>query len=356
MSYDTKDGGFKSLGEFLVRVRKACDGEVRDGRLRKTAGHMEEADDSQGGFLVPEQWADRIYHAALESAIVRPRVGDAAFRIKGNSLKVRMLNDSDRSSSLFGGVTFVWKPERADKSLAESKPALGERELTLNKLVGSCFVSNELEDDYGAFGSFMELAFGQAIRFIEDDAFINGTGVGQPLGILNSTALATVARQQPLEIVYEDIMNLIERLLPGSWDKAIFLFNSDTLDQILSLDVVENNVVNIVDLNNRKLCGFPFIVTEKCQSLGVTGDIFLADFSNGHYLIADKEMEIMGSRHVDDLYWYLQQEYHQGFITDETFWRVVLRVDGQPLMDAPITPYKGANDLSSFIALADFVS
>lgn len=82
MKYDKKDGGFKSLGEFLVRVRKACDGELQDGRL-KTAGHMEEADDSQGGFLVPEQWADRIYHAALEGAIVRPRVGDAAFRIKG---------------------------------------------------------------------------------------------------------------------------------------------------------------------------------------------------------------------------------------------------------------------------------
>ncbi len=172
MKYDTKDGGFKSLGEFLVRVRRACDGEVRDGRL-KTAGHMEEADDSQGGFLVPEQWADRIYHAALEGAIVRPRVGDAAFRVKGDSLKVRMLNDSDRSSSLFGGVTFLWQPERGDKSLAESKPSLGERELALNKLIGSCFVSNELEDDYGAFGSFMELAFGQAIRFMEDDAFIN---------------------------------------------------------------------------------------------------------------------------------------------------------------------------------------
>jgi hypothetical protein len=64
----------------------------------------------------------------------------------------------------------------------------------------------------------------------------------------------------------------------------------------------------------------------------------------------------MGSRHVDDLYAYLQEFRHQGFVTDETFWRVVLRVDGQPLMDAPITPYKGGNDLSSFIALADFVS
>ena len=355
MGYKTKDGGFSSLGEFLVRVRKVCDGELNDGRL-KTAGHMEESTDSQGGFLVPEQWADQIYHAALEGAIVRPRVGPAAIRIKGDSLKVRKLNDSDRSTSLFGGVTFTWQAERADKSLAESKPSVGLRELTPHKLVGGCFASNELEDDYGAFGDFMELAFGQAIRFIEDAAFINGTGVGQPLGILNSGALATVARQQANQIVYEDIAHLIELLLPGCWDNAVFLFNPDTLEEILSLDVVENNVVNIVDVSNRKLCGFPFVVTEKCPSLGTMGDIILADFSNGHYLIADKEIEISGSRHVDDIFWHLQQEYHQGFITDETFWRVVLRVDGQPLMDDPLTPYEGANDLSSFVALSPYSS
>ncbi|GAF77422.1 unnamed protein product, partial [marine sediment metagenome] len=349
--YKTKDGDFKSLGEFLSRVRKTCDGEAIDGRL-KTAGHMEEADDSQGGFLVPEQWADKIFHAALEGAIVRPRVGKAAFRIKGDSLKVRKLNDDDRSSSIFGGITFLWKRERGDKAVAISKPAIGERELTLHKLVGSCFVSNELEDDYGAFGAFMELAFGQAIRFIEDDVFINGTGVGQPLGVLNSTALITVARQQANQIVYEDVMNLIQQLLPGSWGNAVFLFNPDTLGEILALDVVENNVVNIVDVSDRKLCGFPFIVTEKCPALGTMGDILLADFSNGHYLIADKELEISGSRHVDDTYWGIDQEYHHhGFITDETFWRVVLRVDGQPLMDAPLTPLRGANTVSPFVAL-----
>jgi len=349
MRYDTKHGQFTSLGEFLVKVRKACDGEgTRDSRL-KTAGHMAEGDDSQGGFLVPEQWADGIYHAALEGAIVRPRA--TVFRnIKGDSIKMRKLRESSRSSNLFGGVTFLWKPERGDKVAAISKPGLGECELTLKKLVGGCFASNELEDDYGTLGEFMKVAFGQAIRFIEDDAFINGTGVGQPLGVMNSTALATVARQQPMEIVYEDVMNLIERLLPGSWDKAIFLFNPDTLDQILSLDVVENNVVNIVDLNNRKLCGFPFVVTEKCEALGTSGDIILADFSNGHYLIADKEMGIWASRHVD------YGQGHYGFLTDETFWKVVLRTDGHPLLDTPITPYKGANDLSSFIALADFVS
>jgi hypothetical protein len=79
MGYKEKNGGFSSLGEFLVKVRKACDGEGSpDSRLisshiEKTAGHMETGEDSQGGFMVPEQFADEIMHVALEDAIVRPR-------------------------------------------------------------------------------------------------------------------------------------------------------------------------------------------------------------------------------------------------------------------------------------------
>jgi len=342
MGCEKEDGGFSSLGEFLVTVRKVCDGELNDNRL-KTAGHMEENTDSQGGFLVPEQWADKIYHAALEGAIVRPRVGDAAFRVKGDSLKVRKLNESDRSSNMFGGITFYWTQEAATKTV--SKPVLGERELTLHKLVGSCYASNELENDYGAFESFIKLAFGQAIRFIEDDYFINGTGVGQPLGIMNSGALITVPRWAANAIDWRDIARMARRLLPDSWERAVWLINPDALAELYEATAPAANQVPVLDMSQRTLWGCPFIVTEKCRSLGTSGDIILADFGVGHYLIADKELEISGSRHVD------YGQGHYGFITDETFWRVVLRVDGQPLMDAPLTPLRGGNTLSPFVAL-----
>lgn len=342
MGYNKKDGGFSSLGEFLVAVRKTCDGEMSNSWL-KAAGHMAESDDSQGGFLVPEQWADKIFHAALEGAIVRPRVGKYAFRIKGDSLKARKLNDTDRSSNIFGGITFTWTQEAAEKSVA--KPILGTRELTLHKLVGGCYASNELEDDYGAFGDFMALAFGQAIRFIEDDHFINGSGVGQPLGIMNSGALIPVPRWAAGLIDWRDIARMARRLLPDSWERAIWLINPDALAELYEATAPAANQVPVLDMSQRTLWGRPFIVTEKCQTLGTSGDIILADFGEGHYLIADKELEIMGSRHVD------YGQSHYGFRTDETFWRVVLRVDGQPLMDAPLTPLRGANTLSPFVAL-----
>lgn len=348
MGYKDKTGGFKCLGEFLVKVRKAYDGEgTPDSRLilGKTAGHMVEGEGSQGGALVPEQWVDEIYHAALENSIVRARIAKGAIiKMTSDSLKIRKFVETDRSSNLFGGVTFTWVEEKGDKTAAISKPALGELELNAHKLVGGCWVSNELEDDYGKFGDFVKLAFGQALRFIEDDYFLWGTGAGTPLGAIHASngSLIPVTRSGVGLLDWADIANMAQRLLPRSWETAVWLVNPGAIDELLEATAPAANQATVLDLSNRMLWGAPFIPTEKCQAMGTQGDIALCDFGHGHYVIGDRKMRITASRHVPGSY---------GFTTDETFWKIVLRVDGQPLMTSAITPYRGANTLSAFIVL-----
>lgn len=334
------NGGFSSLGEFLVKVRMACTREgTPDSRLEKTAGRMEESDDSQGGYLVPELWADGIYSLALEDSIVRSRA--VVLKAASDSLKVRTLVDSDRSSSIFGGVTFTWTEERGAKTSAISKPALGQLELTPHKLVGGLWVSNELEDDYGQFGQFMEIAFGRAIRFIEDEVFIySGTGAGQPLSIMNSGLMISIARGGVNAVNWTDFAHLAERLLPDSWNRAVWLINPDAMDELLEATASAANQATVFDASRMTILNRPIIVTEKAAALGTTGDVILADFQ--HYIIADRSMEISASRHVPGSY---------GFVTDETFWRVVLRVDGQPVVNNAITPFRGGNTVSPFVCL-----
>jgi len=340
--YKTKDGGFKSLGEFCVKVRKACDGEgTPDSRLisAKTAGRMETSVDAQGGFLVPEQWADGIFEAAaLEGAIVRPRA--RVFPVTRDSLKIRTLVDTDRSSNIYGGITFTWTAERGDKSSNISDPEVGELELTPHKLVGTCYASNELEDDYGAFSEFIAQSFGKALAFIEDDAYIQGTGGGMPIGIVNSGAEITVSRAANNLIDWTDFAHMAKRLLPASWKNAVWLINPDALDEIFEASASAANQATFLDLSNRTCFGAPIIPTEHCSAIDAKGDLILADWR--HYVIADRSLEIAGSRHVPG---------SSGFLTDETFWRIVLRVDGQPTLSAPITPKRGANTLSPFVML-----
>jgi HK97 family phage major capsid protein len=337
MSKDKKDGWI-SFGEFLKEVRQACQGGPRDRRL-KTTGHMETGEDYQGGFLCPEEWTDAIYNVVMENAIVRPRA--KVVQMASDSLKIRRIVESSRASSYFGGITFTWKYEGGDKSLVVTKPALGELELTAHKLVGSMWASNELMADYDKFGNFMQVSFGQALAFEEDYHFIWGTGAGQPLGIMNAPATITHARASGFGVpLVGDLGEMAERLLPGSWATAVWLMHPEVVNGLAGDATAGANTGGILDFANMKCMGRPIIMSEKCAGAAATGDVILADWN--HYVIGDRSLEISASREVPGNY---------GFLTDETFWRVVLRVDGQPIMDAPVTPRLGTDTLSAFVVL-----
>ena len=83
--------------------------------------------------------------------------------------------------------------------------------------------------------------------------------------------------------------------------------------------------------------GKPIIEIEQCATLGTVGDIVLANFGQG-YMLAEK-----GGLQSD-------MSIHVRFIYDEQVFRFVLRLDGQPMLRGPITPFKGSNTLSHFVA------
>jgi HK97 family phage major capsid protein len=86
------------------------------------------------------------------------------------------------------------------------------------------------------------------------------------------------------------------------------------------------------------LMGRPVIPSEFCATLGTAGDIILADLSQ--YIVIDKGgMQSASSIHVN-------------FTTDETAFRFVYRIDGQPLWKTYLTPYKGSTSYQSpFVVL-----
>ena len=77
---------------------------------------------------------------------------------------------------------------------------------------------------------------------------------------------------------------------------------------------------------------------EQCSTLGTVGDIALVDYSQ--YALANK-----GGVQA-------AQSIHVAFLTDEVAFRWIYRVDGSPLWNAPLTPYKGSSTLSPFVVLA----
>lgn len=322
----------REFGEFLKNVKQ---GSV------KTAGHMTEADDSQGGALVPVQHAKRILGYALENSIVRSRA--QVFTTTSDNLQVPRLVDSDRSSNTFGGIEFKWLPEKGDKEAIKSKPETGQLGFNMHKLVGTVWCSKELENDLESFGRFMRFSFSRAISFIQDYHFLWGTGIDQPLGIFNSAALSTVARAAAGALDLADFGSLSELCVCDSWldPGLVWIINSDCLGELFGLTAPAANQAAIINLNDSRILGKPLIISSLAGSLGAQSDLSLCNMS--YYGVCDRDFRIAASPH--------QNKDGRGLLTGEVLWKIVWRGDGQPIVQAPITPKIGSNQQSPFVSL-----
>jgi HK97 family phage major capsid protein len=178
---------------------------------------------------------------------------------------------------------------------------------------------------------------------------INGSGAGMPQGILNSNALVTVAKeanQGAGTIVIDNIVRMWSQCWGRSRMNAAWYINQDVEPQLytMSLPVGTGGVPVYMPANGLSgspystLFGRPVIPLEQCAGIGTVGDIILADFDQ--YVIVDKAgINAASSIHVR-------------FDYGETAFRFTYRVDGQPIWNSPLTPFKSSKPLSSFVALA----
>ncbi len=337
------NGEWKNFGEFLGEVAQAGNPTRYNGARLKVLG---EGQGDQGGFLVPDQFRADLMAVALEAAVIRPR----ATVIPMSSLSVRMptIRDATHATNVYGGVQGYWVPESG--SITLSDPTFAQAALTAKKLTGATRVSNELLAD-SAVGAeaLVGRLFPEALAYFEDDAFINGVGGGQPQGILNADAIVSVAKetgQAAATIVYENVVKMYSRLLPSSAMRAVWIAHPDTKPALytMSLDVGTGGSAVYLPAGGAAaapfdtLFGRPVIYSEKCQTLGTAGDIYLADLS--YYLIGDRQTMEMAT------------DPYSRFLTDETQFRFICRIDGRPWIDTALTPRNGSNTLTPFVNLA----
>lgn len=334
------NGKFKTFGEFLVAAFRQNNKGIEDARLKILQGSIGES----GGFLVPEQFRAEILNDALEAAFFRPRSRVIPITGPTNIPKVHV---TSHASTVFGGVRAYWRKEGATLSSDATDPQFGQVHLTPKELIGYTQVSNDLLADAAvSLDALLRFMFSEAITFYEEESFVNGDGAGEPLGILNSNATVSVAKesgQVATTIVAENLDKMWSRLLPRSQGRAVWMAHPDTFPQLAALSRSVGTggspvwIANMAGAPPTTIYGRPVIYTEHCKTLGTQGDIYLADLS--YYLIADRQaLAVASSEHVR-------------FATNETVWRFIQRLDGMPWMDSAITPRYGSNTLSAFVML-----
>lgn len=351
--------GFANFGEQLVAIARAAEPGMsssdRDRRLvwqgpgnpnhREAASGQNEASGEAGGFLVQQDFAQDLVQRVYERAQLASRARRIGISANANGLRINALKESSRANgSRFGGIQAFWTGEGAQKPASQLK--FRQMDLKLHKLTGLLYATDELLEDASALEAVINGAFDEEFPFKTDDAIMWGTGAGMPLGFMNSDALVTVPKESGQgadTVVIENIVKMWARMWGRSRLNAIWTINQQIEPQLMTMKIGDTPIY----MPNKSADGSPFsmllgrpiVPTEFNSALGDKGDISLVDMSQ--YLLIDK-----GAVKKD-------VSIHVRFIYDETTFRFVLRIDGQPVWDAPLTPYRGSDTLSPFITLAE---
>lgn len=336
---------FRSFGEQMMAVYRASTPAGRvDSRLTtRSANGLNETNPSDGGFLVQKDFVADLLKRTYETGILASKVHKIPLTTNANGIKINAIDEVSRANgSRWGGIATYWENE--SEQFVASKPKFRTMDLSLKKLTGLCYVTDELLQDASALENVLRQGFAEEFGFKIDDAILSGTGAGQPLGILNSDSLVKVEKEkeQTEKITVENLVKMWSRLWSRSRADAIWYINPEIEPLLYTLKVGDRPVYipagGLSETPYATLFGRPVLPLEQCSAVGDVGDIILADFSQ--YLLIDKGgINATSSIHVRFLY-------------DENVFRFIYRVDGQPVWNKPLQPYKGSATVSPFVALA----
>ena len=341
---------YRSFGEQFQSIFKhySSKGSDTDRRLVRSPTGASDVDPTGGGFLVQVDFAAAIFLLTHDMGEILSRTNKLPISANANGIKIPGVDETSRATgSRWGGVASNWVGEGTN--VTPTRPKFRIVEFDLKELMSLMYTTDELLQDSTALTSLASQSFSKEVMIMTEDAIFEGTGAGMLLGVLKSPALITVPKQTgqaPATLVTENIDNMWARCWARSMKNAVWFINQDVLPQLMAMNQSVGTGGQLVYMPPGGLSAPPYstlygrevVWTEYSSTVGTKGDIMLADFSQ--YMLVDKNgMQAATSMHA-------------AFLTDEMVFRITYRVDGKPMWSQPLTPFKGQNTKSPFIALA----
>jgi len=333
-------------GATIEKAQKRLFSPSERGGYAVTKAALAESSGITGGYTVPPMFSNQLQMLAIEESIVYNRA--TRFPMTALNLLIPTLDQTSTHAAgvtpFLGGVVASWTAEAATRN--ESEPQFRQMELKAWELSFYTVASNTLlADNAVGLDSLLTQLFSMAISWYTDFAYIQGNGVGKPMGILNAPATISVQRSASSKFTYVDATVMLSKLWMMLWrgTKVAWVAHPSVLPQLLQMNDASGTTAGTgrvlyvplsegaqTALGNSAgtqsagyLFGHPVIFSEKMQYLGTAGDVMLCDFSK--YILGERaELAIDVSPHVK-------------FLNNQMVWRVLWRGDGQPWLNNPIT-------------------
>jgi len=236
--------------------------------------------DSEGGYLVPEEFERRLIEALEEENVFRTL---ATVVTSSGDKKIPVVATKGSAS---------WVDEEG--AIPESDDSFGQVSLAAYKLATMIKVSDELLND-SAFDleSYIAQGFAGRIGNREEESFLVGNGVGKPTGVFNATGGAQlgVTTAGATVITLDEVLDLFYSLKSPYRKKASFIMNDSTVKAIRKLKDSTGQYLwqpSIKEATPDTILSRPLITSAYAPEIAAgKKTIAFGDFS--YYWIADRE-------------------------------------------------------------------
>ena len=336
--YISQDGGkadtnVKSFADFLVAVKRrdvarlgALYGSTKDYSGEKD---LSIGTGTGGGYLVPQEYeASLLQMAAMNSQIVNR---DSNIPVNGNSGRWPVLDQFITPTAGSGQTAFAAGVKATTKApgatLDETEPSFEMLEWRLHKVGGTTDVDNELvEDSPMAIEALLKSLFAIAIGAKTERNVLRGSGVGEPLGILTSSAGIGVTPVTDNAFKWADVSAMYARF-KAAGGTPVWIIHPSVWPDILTMEIGTAGAnawtANMGAGVAQNLNGYPILTSEHMPQANNSGNVLLADLT-AYLLFKKPGLSIDFSEHA-------------AFRSDQGVWRFTQRMDGMPWNRAPIT-------------------
>lgn len=216
-------GGFRATDEYKSSMLTA----LRT-NFRQVSDVLEEGNDANGGYLVPEEYDRRLIDVLDEENIMRT-LGTTITTSGEHKINIAATKPAA-----------AWIEEGA--AIQFSDATFGQKLLDAHKLHVAIKITDELLYD-NAFNleNYIITQFGKALANAEEDVFLNGDGTGKPKGLFQDAEVGVTT--SAASITSDNIIELVYSLKRPYRKNASFIMNDQTIAALRKLKDNNNNYI-----------------------------------------------------------------------------------------------------------------
>ena len=285
------DTGEEKTGRASGEYKKSFWNAMKGKNAAVVLNALQIGTDSEGGYLVPDEFEASLIQALEEENIIRRL---ATVITTGGDRKIPVVATKGTAS---------WVDEEG--AVPESDDSFGQVSLGAFKLATMIKVSEELLND-SAFNleSYIAQAFAGRIGSREEEGFLIGNGTGKPTGIFAATGggQVGVTTASATAVTLDEVLDLYYSLKSPYRRNAVFVMNDSTVKAIRKLKDSTGQYLwqpSVKEATPDTILSRPLYTSAYAPEIAVSNKaIAFGDFK--YYWIADREGRVF--KRLNELY------------------------------------------------------